>query len=236
MSSRFPERYFKPVSRRTRTRNRLVFKNTMTSQKLALTAFCLCFLLFMSEPKVLAQKPVLINVPSNDVAAGPSSSEDLVVSANGRFVAFEGPAGRRNIFHRDLQTGITTLVSVNLAGTGGGNEDSLNPAISADGRYVAFESRSSNLVASDTNINSDIFVRDTQTGITTLVSVNSAGTGGGNQDSVNPTMSANGRVVAFQSFASNLSSLDTNNAADVFARDLQTGTMHLVSCLLISVR
>jgi hypothetical protein len=189
----------------------------------------------------MAQKPVLISVQGADVASGNARSEDPVVSANGRFVAFEsfafnlapvGPNGRGNIFYRDLQTGITTLVSVNVSGTGGGNGDSANPAISADGRYVAFESRATNLLAVDTNNNLDVFVRDMQTGITTLVSINSAGTGSGNQDSFNPTISANGRVVAFQSFASNLSAIDTNNQPDVFARDLQTGTMHLVSCNL----
>ncbi|HKR12037.1 MAG TPA: Calx-beta domain-containing protein [Pyrinomonadaceae bacterium] len=193
----------------------------------------------MSALNVMAQKPALISVQSNDVASGSGLSEDPVVSANGRFVAFEsfafnigpdGNNGRKDIFLRDLQTGITTLVSVNLAGDAGGNQDSQNPAISADGRYVAFESRASNLAANDTNTFSDIFVRDMQTGVTTLVSVNSTGTGSGNEESIKPTISANGRVVLFQTLASNLSSIDTNNTLDVFARDLQTGTMHLVSC------
>ena len=161
-----------------------------------------------------------------------------VVSANGRFVAFElffnivpdSNNGRNDIFHRDLQTGVTKLVSVNLSGTGGGNGDSQNPAISADGRYVAFESLASNLVALDTTTQSDVFVYDAQTSVTTLVSVNSEGTGSGNLGSVKPTISANGRVVAFQSSASNLSSIDANNFDDIFTRDLQTGTTSLVSC------
>lgn len=187
----------------------------------------------------MAQKPVLVSVQANDVASGNSLSEDPVVSANGRFVAFEsfafnigpvGPNARKNIFRRDLQTGVTTLVSVNITSTGGGNGDSQNPAISADGRFVVYESRANNLAANDTNTFSDVFVRDMQTGITTLVSVNSDGTGSGNQESIKPTISANGRVVVFQTFASNLSTIDTNNGLDVFARDLQTGTMHLVSC------
>src|SRR6185503_12898920 len=199
----------------------------------------LCFLLFIYRTSVMAQKPVLISIQNADVASGSGLSEDPVVSANGRFVAFEsfsfnivpdGSNGRKDIFHRDLQTGVTTLISLNISGTGGGNDDSQNPAISADGRYVAFESRANNLVANDNNTWSDVFVHDMQTGITTLVSVNSAGTGSGNHDSYKPTISANGGVVAFESFASNLSSIDTNNKLDVFARDLQTGTTHLVSC------
>ncbi|HEU4930762.1 MAG TPA: Calx-beta domain-containing protein [Pyrinomonadaceae bacterium] len=187
----------------------------------------------------MAQKPVLVSIQHADVASGNSLSEDPVVSANGRFVAFEsfafnlaplGPNARKNIFRRDLQTGVTTLVSANLAGTDGGNGDSQNPAISADGRFIVFESRANNLVANDTNTWSDIFVRDMQTGVTSLVSVNTAGSGSGTLESIKPTISANGRVVVFQSLASNLSTIDTNNVFDVYARDLETGTTLLVSC------
>jgi Calx-beta domain/WD40-like Beta Propeller Repeat len=211
----------------------------MSFRKYILWAFSVGLLFCMCGSNVMAQKPTLISVQAADVAAGSGLSEDPVVSANGRFVAFEsfsfnilpvGPNARKNIFHRDLQTGVTTLISVNLASTGGGNGDSQNPAISADGRYVAFESRANNLVAIDSNTFTDVFVHDTQTGITTLVSVNSAGMGSGNQESIKPTISANGGMVVFQSFASNLSTIDTNNRLDVFARDIQTGTMHLVSC------
>jgi hypothetical protein len=211
----------------------------MSSPKIIFVAFCFAFLLFMYGSNVMAQKPALISIQGADVASPSLLSEDPVVSANGRFVAFEsfgfnivplGPNSRKNIYHRDLQTGVTTLVSVNLSGTDGGNGDSQNPAMSADGRYVVFESRANNLVANDTNTFLDVFVRDMQTGITTLVSINSAGTGSSNEESIKPTISANGRVVVFQSLASNLSSVDINNRLDVFARDLQTGTMHLVSC------
>jgi len=204
-----------------------------------LAAYSLSFVLFAYDSNVLAQKPILVSIQNADVASGNSTSEDPVVSANGRFVAFESfafsiaPVGvnaRKNIFRRDLQTGATILVSPNLAGTGGGNGDSQNPAISADGRYVVFESRANNLVANDTNTVSDIFVRDIQTGVTSLVSINSAGSGSGNDESIKPTISANGRVIVFQSFASNLSTIDTNNKVDVFARDLQTGTTQVVSC------
>lgn len=211
----------------------------MSFQKLLVAAISAVFLPFIYASNVMAQKPVLISIQDADVASGSGLSEDPVVSANGRFVAFEsfafniipdGSNGRKDIFYRDLQTGVTKLVSVNSSGTGGGNGDSQKPAISADGRYVAFQSRASNLVANDSNTFLDVFVRDMQTGITTLVSVNSTGTGSGNGESHTPTISANGKVVVFQSSSSNLSSIDTNNKQDVFARDLQTGTTHLVSC------
>jgi Tol biopolymer transport system component len=65
-----------------------------------------------------------------------------------------------DIFVRNLSTGVTTLASVAPDGTTGGNDDSYNPSLSADGLKVAFESHASNLVASDNNGRSDIFVRD----------------------------------------------------------------------------
>lgn len=211
----------------------------MSFRRLFIAAISIVCLLLIYSSNVMAQKPELISLQDRDVASGSGTSEDPVVSANGRFVAYEsfafnilpdGSNGRKDIFYRDLQTGITKFVSINLSGTGGGNGDSQNPAISADGRYVAFESQASNLVANDSNNTSDIFVRDMQTGITTLVSVNSAGTGSANGLSHSPTISANGKVVVFQSFSSNLSSIDTNDKIDVFARDIQTGTTQLVSC------
>src|SRR5438093_10108146 len=120
----------------------------------------------------------------------------------------------------------TVLASVNGAGTGSGNGFSAFPAISADGRFVAFESDASDLVANDTNGNvEDVFVRDLKTGTTALVSVNGAGTGSGNGASGFPVISADGRFVAFESDASDLAATDTNvHVADVFVRDLKTGT------------
>lgn len=201
---------------------------------------CLSLFLTLASSSGRAQRPMLVNIQSADVSSGGSLSEDPVISANGRFVAFSSNAvnlsslpdtnGRSDIFVRDLQAGITTLVSVNLSGTATGNESSTKPVISADGRFVAFESMASNLVANDTNGSSDIFVRDLQTGTTTTVSVNSVGLSSGNQESLAPVISANGKVVIFKSFASNLVANDNNNTVDVFARDLQTGITSLVSC------
>jgi hypothetical protein len=150
------------------------------------------------------------------------------ISADGRFVAFASLASdlvandtnsRIDVFLRDLQAGATTLVSRNAAGTNGGNNDSQKPLISADGRFVAFESLASDLAgASDTNGQADIFVRDMQAGMTSLVSVNSSGTTSGNNSSVAATLSADGQAVAFESIASNLAANDTNNLSDVFVR------------------
>jgi len=123
--------------------------------------------------------------------------------------------------------GTTERVSVDSAGTGGDGLSS-PPAISAGGRYVAFASRASNLVAGDTNDATDIFVHDRQTGTTELVSVNSSGSHG-NDSSFHPSISADGRYVAFWSNASNLVADDTNGTSDVFVHDRQTGATRRVS-------
>src|SRR5215831_4665952 len=118
--------------------------------------------------------------------------------------------------------GSTIRVSVNSAGNQA-NSDSFNPAISANGQVVAFESDATNLVGGDTNATRDIFVHDLRTGQTLRASVSSAGTQANGGNSFSPTISANGRVVAFASVATNLVAGDTNAATDIFVHDLSTG-------------
>jgi hypothetical protein len=111
---------------------------------------------------------------------------------------------------------------VSVSSTGAeGNNYSWQPSISADGRYVAFESYASNLVPGDTNGMWDLFVHDRQNGQTTRVSVSSTGAEG-NSNSGEPSISADGRYVAFDSYASNLVPGDTNGLWDVFVHDRQT--------------
>src|SRR5207247_2620109 len=100
---------------------------------------------------------------------------------------------------------------------------SYRPSVSADGRYVAFESYATNLVPGDSNGVSDVFVRDTLTGMTACVSVNSSGVPG-NGDSQRPVLSADGRYVVFMSLASNLVANDTNGTWDIFVRNLQSSS------------
>jgi Tol biopolymer transport system component len=109
-----------------------------------------------------------------------------------------------------------------------GNNDSLFPAISAHGRFVAFESDAANLEPNDTNGSSDVFVRDRQTGRTTRVSVGAGGAQGNRYSGVGG-ISADGRYVAFRSYASNLVADDANGEQDVFVHDRQTGRTTRVS-------
>ncbi|HEY9821824.1 MAG TPA: DUF4347 domain-containing protein [Candidatus Sericytochromatia bacterium] len=171
-----------------------------------------------------------------DGTQGNDRSYHSSISADGRYVVFRSEASNlvsgdtnntSDIFVYDRQTDTTRRVSVNSSGTQG-NGFSQSPSISADGRYVAFNSDASNLVSSDTNNTSDIFVHDLQTDTTRRVSINSNGTQG-NSASYRPSISADGRYVAFNSDASNLVSGDTNNTSDIFVHDLQTDTTRRVS-------
>lgn len=162
------------------------------------------------------------------------------MSSDGRYVAFASTAtnltadvtgGFISIFLRDTCTGVATgctpatvLVSAASDGTPG-NGDSVDVSISSDGRFVVFDSDASNLVVSDTNASTDIFLRDTCNGAapgcmpsTTLISVASDGTQG-NQASLSPAISGGGRFVAFQSYATNLVPNDTSLFVNVFVRD-----------------
>jgi len=115
------------------------------------------------------------------------------------------------------------------------NGSSEAPSISSDGGIVAFISNATNLVAGDTNSAADVFVRDLDTGITQRVSVASAGTQA-NDDAFTLALSADGRFVAFGSYATNLVADDTNAKIDVFIRDRDTGTTERVSVTSLGVQ
>ena len=152
-----------------------------------------------------------------------------VLSANGRYVAFESEASNlvagdgnavKDMFVYDRQTGTTTRASVNIDG---GDPDgvSFGKTLSADGRFVAFGSRATNLVAGDGNGLQDVFVYDQQTGITTRVSETPQG-GDSNGTSAGPILTPDGRFVAFGSRATNL--VAGGETHGLYIHDRQTGT------------
>jgi Tol biopolymer transport system component len=110
-------------------------------------------------------------------------------------------------------------VSVDTAGVEGNGAVSGRPAISADGRYVAFASSATNLVWNDRNNEADVFVRDRAAQVTARVSLSGIFVEG-NASSGQPAISADGKIVAFSSKATNLVAGDTNGRVDVFVRDL----------------
>jgi len=148
------------------------------------------------------------------------------ISANGRYVAFATKARNLNridrgsvedVFLRDLKKNRTLLVSRARGKRGAaGNGDSSNPSISANGRYVAFESYASNLGPRDSPAVPDVFVRDMRSGRVFLASRGSHGGPVANAPSANPSISADGSYVAFDSRGSNLAAGDTVHATSVF--------------------
>jgi len=152
------------------------------------------------------------------------------ISANGRFAVFTGKTyyfggGSSPLFSvylRDLQNNTTELISKNTSGNPG-NANSNAPDISADGRYVAFTSSATDLVSSDTNGYSDIFVRDRLAGITTLVSKSTTGVQG-NAVVAPASISCDGAYVVFNTSATNLVPGDTNGYPDTFLVDRINGT------------
>lgn len=126
-----------------------------------------------------------------------------------------------------MTTGRTRRVSVSSTGAQA-NGGTGGPAISADGRHVAFASGATNLVPADTNNAGDTFVRDMATGQTRRISVTSTGAQA-NGDSYTPTISADGRYVAFATHATNLVPPDTIDTFEVFVHDVATGRTRRVS-------
>ncbi len=176
-----------------------------------------------------------ISVSSNGIQ-GYSGSKNPSISADGSYVAFASDAvnlvaGDSNrssdIFVRDRIAGTTELVSISSNGIQGYSGSS-SPSISADGSYVAFASVASDLVAGDSNASSDIFVRDRIAETTERVSVSSTGNQGYSSSS-NPSISADGHYMVFESNASNLVVGDSNSSADIFIRSRLAHTTELVS-------
>jgi beta-glucanase (GH16 family) len=175
-----------------------------------------------------------------------SYATNLIPGASNVGPGFTDTNGTYDAFVKDVQTGNLLLVSQTAAGVQA-NGYSFDTTISADGRYAAFHSNATNLVSGASNVApgaidvngtyGDIFVKDLQTGTLQLVSQTTAGQQA-DRDSYSPSISADGRHVAFMSYATNLvagssnvasGGNDTNGTTDVFVKDLTTGELKLVS-------
>ncbi|PYS19081.1 MAG: hypothetical protein DMG11_32145, partial [Acidobacteria bacterium] len=189
-----------------------------------------------------------VSVASDGTQADGLSYEQSI-SADGRYVAFRsfatnlvtgnvnhstcagsGQTNPSDVYVHDRQTGTTELVSVGMTGVQDGC--SWSPSISGDGRFVAFISAATTLIPSDTNAAWDVFVRDRQTGQTERVSVTPNGTQGACPTASCrcgvPSITADGRYVAFHSFAA-LVSDDVNGTGDILVHDRETGSTERVS-------
>ena len=196
---------------------------------------CSVSLFFSCHYSSFAVTTELISVASGGNETNGSSNRPSL-SRHGRWFAFESDADNlvvgdnnraKDVFLYDRITGVTQRVSV---ATGGAEADgdSSQPSLSADGRWVAFVSQATNLVAADSNAEADVFVHDHLTGITQRVSAADDGSEANGRSSA-PSISADGRWVAFESLANNLVPGDSNGVREVFVRDRVSSATRRVS-------
>lgn len=187
--------------------------------------------------KDLASGVVTLASTAADGTQANRESYEPSLSGDGRFVVFHSLAtnlvpgntdGTVDLFVKDLATGAITRAATAADGTQG-NAGGDSGALSADGRFVAFHSSASNLVPGDTNDRRDVFVKVLSTGAITRASTAADGTQGNSSSIYEPSLSADGRFVAFGSYASNLVLGDTNGQSDIFVKDLTTGAITLAS-------
>ena len=177
-----------------------------------------------------------VSVASDGSQANGFRLEPAALNADGSIVAFASAADNlvpgdsndtEDVFVHDRTTGRTERVSVANDGSQA-NADSIEPVITGGGRIVAFSSRAANLVPGDSNGTFDVFVHNRATERTERVSVASDGSQG-NDHSNRPTVSGDGRVVAFESLADDLVAADSNSSGDAFVHNRATGRTELVS-------
>jgi Tol biopolymer transport system component len=160
---------------------------------------------------------------------------DQSISADGRWIAFcsmsaelvPGVGGHFSIFLHDRWTHETTLVSRRTDGSAI-SMPNLYPALTPDGRFLAFRSEDS-VLHGTSNREPQIYVKDLRTGLVRLVSQTPQGAPGNRRAIGAPSISDDGRYVAFSSLASDLVSGDTNGWEDIFVHDLSTGIVSRVS-------
>ena len=178
-----------------------------------------------------------VSVSSSGIE-GNGRSFECQVSGDGRFVVFASEAtnlvpgdtnGQPDVFVRDLVLGTTTRVNVGAGGAQSASGFYTGSArISRSGRYVAFHNEADDLVPGDTNGGPDVFLRDRLTNTITRVSTRPDGSqiaGGSSSEDLSP----DGRFLVFNSDAGDILPGDSNNAGDVFVRDLQAGTIERAS-------
>jgi Tol biopolymer transport system component len=163
------------------------------------------------------------------------TTERPAISADGRFVAFEAPAGTNDVvpgdtgggndvFVRDLEAGTTAAASDPANATGSGFPD-----ISGSGRHVVFETGAAYDAANDANGTNDAYRRDMATGAFALASARNGADGAGNAGGARPQISADGTRVAFSSTSVDLTTDGNAAVRDVFVRDMTSRATRLAS-------
>lgn len=158
----------------------------------------------------------------------------LDLSSNGQIVVFVGNSNgstgdQLSVLRWDGQSGAVTLVSSGSNHTATAGTVSCNPALTPDGRFVAFVSDAPDLVSNTPSAGFHLYVQDTVAGTMTLVDGTPEGENSGLTGMVVASLSADGRIVVFDAGDSNLVPNDNNHSADIFLRDLTSGTTELIS-------
>jgi Tol biopolymer transport system component len=165
------------------------------------------------------------DAPSSSPAVSGDGDEVVFASRASNLVA--GTVGHQwRIYAWNADSGIH-LISTTPAGDPAGGQ-ATEPDVSADGRLIVFSSTGTDLVAGATDQRSNVYVRDTETGSTLLVSQGMGDTPA-NGASSTPAISPDGRYVSFYSKATNLVAGHTSGKGDVYLRDLATPTPQVVS-------
>ncbi|MFK5894082.1 MAG: hypothetical protein QM504_12745 [Pseudomonadota bacterium] len=199
----------------------------------------------LSIPNLTYAETIRIDVNNaGESAFKPAYGREAVISANGNFIAYTSDATNLvttpvdnnkfdDIYVYDIANNTTKLVSVDNAGQVG-NGTAYSPSISSDGRYIAFIA-GSGLDQNFPNTSLGVYVHDTQTGTTTLVSITEGGQASNPDFSSNnpsyaqPHVSDNGNYIVFESLSTDLVASDTNGAADIFIRDIANQTTKRLS-------
>jgi Tol biopolymer transport system component len=174
----------------------------------------------------------------SDGVEGNGGSRHPSISANGRWVLFQSAAdnlvpddtnGLSDVFVHDRKTGETRRVSVaEDGGEGDGASYVYGASLSSSGRYAVFYSNATNYAAGDGNGESDVFLADLRKGTLTLVSATTEGVPVAGE-SADPSVSANGRFVAFYGNAGDFPPGTSNGKEHVYVRDRKTGDVRRAS-------
>lgn len=183
----------------------------------------------------------LVDADNQGLGWGNLTTATPTLSSNGKLVSFDSPDGNLmtndnnltfDVFVRDLDNAETELISQHASSQPAagclGSTFGVS-SLSADGQRMVFSSYASDLVTNDFNNSGDVFLTDLQSGSTTLISTGMDGNPALGGDSMTPAISADGHFVVFASTATNLVANDTNKAADIFLRNLDTGTITLIN-------
>jgi Tol biopolymer transport system component len=179
----------------------------------------------------------LVSRESNGGPGGDAPSSIPQISGNGRFVSFRSNAdnlsgadvANSDVFVYDRKRRRVSLVSRESNGGPGADQSSNTHSISGDGRYIAYQSDGTNLSGVDGDGHDDVFVYDRRRKRVVLVSRESNKGPGGDDRSFDPSISADGRFVAFQCRADNLSNADVDDVDDVMVYDLEKHRIRLAS-------